>query len=102
MDVISVLTKKINQKDVLDPARKALLCQGLTQLSRDGVNTAFMIIKAYKENIDKSRSVGGGDLPYYGTKIPSKYEGDVSDITFEINELPNSLQLLLEQFLKEK
>lgn len=102
MDVINVLTKKINQKDILDPGRKALLCQGLTQLSRDGVCTAFMIIKAYKENIDKARSVGGGIIPYYGTSCPSKFEGDLLDITFEINELPNGLLLLLEQFLKEK
>lgn len=102
MDVINVLTKKINQKDTLDPARKGLLCQGLTQLSRDGVNTAYMIVKAYKENIDKTRSVGGGDIPYYGNQVPSKYEGDCLDITFEINELPNGLLLLLEQFLKEK
>jgi hypothetical protein len=102
MDLINILSKKISTEDVLDPGRKALLCQGLTQLSRDGACSAFMIIKAFKENIDKSRSLGDNLTPYYGTQAESKFDSTCTDITFEINELPNQLLLLLEQLLKEK
>jgi hypothetical protein len=102
MDLIGILTKKVQSGDILDPARKALLCQGLTQLSKDGACSAFMIIKAYKENIDKSRSVGDGETPYYGTQVDSKADVALTDVTFEIDELPNQLLLLLEQFLREK
>lgn len=102
MDLIGILTKKIQPGDTLDVGRKGLLCRGLNQLSKDGACSAFMIIKAYKENVDKSRSVGDNQMPYYSRQEDSKTDSSLVDISFEIDELPDQLLLLLEQLLKEK
>ena len=102
MDLVERLTKKIDPKDTMDVGRRGLLCQGLEQLSKDGACTAYMIIRAYKNNVDKTRYVGESSTPYYGIQTPNEADSLRSNITFEIGELPNVLLLLLEAFLKEK
>lgn len=102
MDLLERLLKKINTSDTMDVARKGLLCQGLEQLPKDGACTAFMIIRAFKMNIDKTRYVGESTTPYYGIQTPCDSDSARSNITFEVGGLPNTLLLVLEAFLKEK
>jgi hypothetical protein len=102
MDLVERLLKKVDVKDTLDTPRKGLLCQGLERLSKDGACTAFMIIRAYKNNVDKKRYGGESSTPYYGIQTPNETDSQRSNITFEVGEMPELLLLILEAFLKEK
>lgn len=102
MDLVTSLQKKVTTNEPLTPAREALLCQGLSQLSRDGANSAFILIKNYREHVDKGRQMGGSSCPYYGIMNENKTNPDSYDVEFDIEDLPLQLQLLLEVFLKEK
>lgn len=102
MDLVTQLRKMVDNSDILDPGRKATLSKNLSQIGKEGSNTAFRIIKAYRDNIDKEVLMGETDIPYYGLSRDVKNDAALANIEFDANELPNELLLILELFLQQK
>ena len=101
MDLVEALSKKVKSGDEITPERKAELALKLTHLSKDGADTAFKLIKSYKDNHDSAHVIGNSNLPYYGVEIPTKNDEDIMDVSFNINDLPKKLLLILEVFVQE-
>lgn len=96
MDLVQILIKKIDENDEITPERVIRLCRELSSLDAVQAKTAYKLIMTYKKRYDAERRVGDseGDAPYYAKEIEKGME-------FQYSMLPNTLVLILEQFILE-
>lgn len=93
MDILSILGSKVKTNDKMTLERKKKLAKDLGNLNPIAAKTAYEVIRQYKEK-DPVTKIGSNvsPIPYYGIE-------NAEGMNFSIHELPEKLQLILEQLI---
>lgn len=81
------LYKDTQDKDLSTSQKKTFIAK-MEKIDQEGMNLMFALISAYQEETENTRLL----IPYEGKKIGS-------NITFNLEHLPNQLRQILHKFL---